>query len=143
MGETDFWNNPEQAKSTVAELKVIKAVTEPIDVMLRGIDDARALCQLAEEAGDQESMAEADRMLAELEKKGEKVELQTLLDGKNDHRNAFFTIQAGAGGTEAQDWAEMLLRMYLYFFESRGWGVAEIDRQYGEQAGIKSVTLHV
>src|SRR5438132_2992612 len=88
-------------------------------------------------------MAEADRMLADLEKKGEKVELQTLLDGKNDHRNAFFTIQAGAGGTEAQDWSEMLLRMYLYWFQRRGWDVSEVDRQYGEQAGIKSVTLHV
>jgi peptide chain release factor 2 len=143
MGETSFWDNPEAAKSVVAELKVIRAVTEPIETVLRGIDDTRALTQLAEEAGDQESMEEADRMLVDLEKKGEKIELQTLLDGKNDHRNAFFTIQAGAGGTEAQDWAEMLLRMYLYFFENRGWDVAEIDRQYGEQAGIKTVTLHV
>jgi peptide chain release factor 2 len=143
MGETSFWDNPDAAKSVVAELKVIRAVTEPIETVLRGIDDTRALMQLAEEAGDQESMEEADRMLTDLEKKGEKVELQTLLDGKNDHRNAFFTIQAGAGGTEAQDWAEMLLRMYLYFFENRGWDVSEIDRQYGEQAGIKTVTLHV
>jgi peptide chain release factor 2 len=143
MGETSFWDNPEAAKSVVAELKVIRAVTEPIETVLRGIDDTRALMQLAEEAGDQEAMEEADRMLVDLEKKGEQVELQTLLDGKNDHRNAFFTIQAGAGGTEAQDWAEMLLRMYLYFFERRGWDVAEIDRQYGEQAGIKTVTLHV
>ena len=76
-------------------------------------------------------------------RRGEKVELQSLLDGPNDPRNCFFTIQAGAGGTEAQDWAEMLLRMYLYFFERRGWDVSEVDRQYGEQAGIKNVTLHV
>ena len=143
MGETAFWDNPEAAKSVVTELKIIKAVTEPIEAIFRGLDDTRALMQLAEEAGDQESMEEADRMLVDLEKKGEKVELQTLLDGKNDHRNAFFTIQSGAGGTEAQDWAEMLLRMYLYFFENRGWDVSEIDRQYGEQAGIKTCTLHV
>jgi len=143
MGETDFWDNPEAAKGVVAEMKTLKATLDPIEVVLRGIDDTRALYELAEEAGDAESMEEADRMLADLEKKGEAVELQTLLDGPNDPRNAFFTIQAGAGGTEAQDWSEMLLRMYLYYFEKRGWDVAEIDRQYGEQAGIKSVTLHV
>jgi peptide chain release factor 2 len=82
-------------------------------------------------------------MLADLEKKGLQVELQSLLGDKNDPLNCFFTIQSGAGGTEAQDWAEMLLRMYLYFFERRGWDVSEVDRQYGEQAGIKSATLHV
>jgi peptide chain release factor 2 len=143
MGETTFWDNQEAAKVVLSEMKVLKAVIEPIENVLTGIGDVRALYELAEEAGDQESMEEADRMLADLEKKGEKVELQTLLDGENDPRNAFFTIQSGAGGTEAQDWSEMLLRMYLYFFEHRGWDVAEIDRQYGEQAGIKSVTLHV
>src|SRR4051812_14227301 len=143
MGETDFWDRPEEAKSVVAELKVLKAVIDPIEAVFNGLGDARALYELAEEAGDAESMEEADRMLTELEKKGEAVELQTLLDGKNDHRNAFFTIQSGAGGTEAQDWTEMLLRMYLYFFENRGWDVSEIDRQWGEQAGLKSVTLHV
>jgi peptide chain release factor 2 len=143
MGETTFWDNQEAAKVVLSEMKVLKAVIEPIENVLTGIGDAKALYELAEEAGDQESMEEADLMLADLEKKGEKVELQTLLDGENDPRNAFFTIQAGAGGTEAQDWSEMLLRMYLYFFEHRGWDVAEIDRQYGEQAGIKSVTLHV
>jgi peptide chain release factor 2 len=143
MGETTFWDNQDVAKTVLAELKTLKAVIDPIQSLLSGIDDTRALYQLAQEAGDQESLGEADRMLAEFEKKGEKVELQTLLDGENDPRNAFFTIQAGAGGTEAQDWSEMLLRMYLYYFENRGWDVAEIDRQYGEQAGIKSVTLHV
>ena len=143
MNDADFWDNQEAAKSVVAELKVLKAVTEPIESLFRGIDDTRALYQLAEEAGDAESLEEADRMLTDLEKKGEKVELQTLLDGKNDHRNAFFTIQAGAGGTEAQDWAEMLARMYLYFWEKRGWDVSEVDRQYGEQAGIKSATFLV
>ena len=65
------------------------------------------------------------------------------LMGPNDPLNCFFVIQAGAGGTEAQDWSEMLLRMYLYFFERRGWDVSEVDRQYGEQAGIKNVMLHV
>jgi peptide chain release factor 2 len=143
MGEPGFWDNQETAKGIVSEMKVLKAVTEPVENLLRAIEDVRALYQLGEEAGDEASIAEADQTLAELEKRGEAVELQALLDGPNDPRNAYFTIQAGAGGTEAQDWAEMLLRMYLYFFERRGWDVSEIDRQYGEQAGIKSATLYV
>ena len=143
MGEMGFWDSPGAAKGIVSELKVLKAVIDPLDNILKGIDDVRALQQLADEADDQASREEADRMLSALERKAEQIELQALLGGKNDPLNCFFTIQAGAGGTEAQDWAEMLLRMYLYFFERRGWDVSEIDRQYGEQAGIKSVTLHV
>jgi len=143
MGESGFWDNPEAAKGVVSELKRLKAATDPIQALLSGIEDVRALYQLGEEAGDADSIEEADRTLAHLEGKAEQVELQSLLDGPNDALNAFFTIQAGAGGTEAQDWAEMLLRMYLYYFQRRGWDVSEVDRQYGEQAGIKSVTLHI
>jgi peptide chain release factor 2 len=143
MGEPGFWDNSEAAKSLVSEMKTLKAAVDPIESLLAGLEDVRAMYQLGEEAGDTATLEEADRTLSDLEKKGEKIELQALLDGENDHRNAFFTIQSGAGGTEAQDWAEMLLRMFLYFFEKRGWEVSEVDRQYGEQAGIKSVTLHV
>lgn len=143
MGQPGFWDHQDSAKAVVSEVKVLKAVIEPIESMLREIDDVKALYELGEEAGDQASIDEADQMLAKLEKRGEKVELQALLDDPNDPRNCFFTIQAGAGGTEAQDWAEMLLRMYLYFFERRGWDVSEVDRQYGEQAGIKTATLYV
>lgn len=143
MGQVGFWDNQETAKGVVAQVKVLKAIIDPVQEVLRGVEDTRALYELGAEAGDQESLDEADRALADLERKGDKVELQALLDGANDYRNCFFTIQSGAGGTEAQDWAEMLLRMYLYFFENRGWEVSEVDRQWGETAGIKSVTLHV
>jgi len=143
MGQAGFWDDPERARAVVSELKSLKATIDPLAAVLAGIDDARAMWELAEEADDPESREEADRMLSELERKARQIELQALLDGKNDPRNCFFTIQAGAGGTEAQDWAEMLLRMFLYYFQRRGWEVSEIDRQYGEQAGIKSVTLHV
>jgi peptide chain release factor 2 len=143
MGQTGFWDNPEAARAVVTQVKTLKAQIDPLVELLKGIEDVRALHELAEEARDQESLDEADRMLADLERKGAKVELQALLDGANDPRNCFLTIQAGAGGTEAQDWAQMLLRMYLYFFERRGWDVSEVDRQWGEQAGIKSVTLYV
>ncbi len=143
MGEVGFWDNQEAAKPVIHELKLLKSQIDPLDALLKGIDDVRALYELAEEAGDADSLAEADKMLSDLETKGERLELQALLGGKNDPLNAFFQIHAGAGGTEAQDWAEMLLRMYLYYFEKRGWDVSEVDRQWGEQAGIKGVTLLV
>lgn len=143
MGQADFWNNQEAAQKVVAELKVVKAQIDPIEQLLAGIDDVRALHELAEEADDQASREEADQMLTKLEAKAEQVELQSLLDGKADPYNCYVTIQSGAGGTEAQDWADMLARMYLYFWERRGWDVSEVDRQYGEQAGIKSATFYV
>src|SRR5437868_9251803 len=131
MAEPGFWDSPERAKSVVSEAKVLKAAVEPIESMLRGVGDVRALYELTSEAGDNDSLVEADHMLADLEKRGEKVELQALLNGKNDPSNCFLQIHAGAGGTEAQDWAEMLLRMYLYFCEHRGWEVSEVDRTWG------------
>ena len=143
MGQPGFWDNPEAAKAVVSEVKILKASIEPIQKLLADIEDCNALIELAEEARDQASMEEADAMLTKLESRGEAIELQALLDGKNDPLNCYVTIQAGAGGTEAQDWAEMLARMYLYFWERRGWDVAEVDRQYGEQAGIKSATFRV
>jgi peptide chain release factor 2 len=143
MGQPGFWDNQETAKAVVAETKILKATIDPIEQLITDIDDVRALQELGAEAGDQTSLDEADRSLVAIEKRAEKAELQALLDGKNDPLNCFFVIQAGAGGTEAQDWSEMLLRMYLYYFQRRGWDVSEVDRQYGEQAGIKNVMLHV
>jgi peptide chain release factor 2 len=143
MGQPGFWDNPDGAKGIVAEMKILKATIEPVTALLEKIDDVRAMYELGSEAGDTDTLEEADRALADLEKQGEQVELQSLLSDKNDPLNAFVQIHAGAGGTEAQDWAEMLLRMYLYFFENRGWDVSEVDRTLGEQAGIKNVTLLV
>ena len=143
MGEGGFWDNQDAAQTVVAEMKTLKAATDPVEELLRGIDDVRAMYELGTEASDHATLEEADRELEKLESRFKQVELQALLDGPNDPRNCFFSIQAGQGGTEAQDWAEMLLRMYLYYFERRGWDVSEIDRNYGEQAGIKDVTLHV
>ena len=144
MGEAGFWNNQEAAKAVVAEVKDAQGDHRAgRGDAARHRRCARRCTNSAEEAGDAETLDEADRTLADLEKRAEKVELQSLLDGKNDPKNCFVQIHAGAGGTEAQDWAEMLLRMYLYFFERRGWDVSEVDRTWGEQAGIKNVTLLV
>ncbi len=143
MGEPGFWDHPEEAKSIVAEAKLIKTTIDPVLNVLKDLEDVRAMQELGAEVGDNDTIAEADRMLDALDGRAAKIELQALLDGANDPLNCFFVIQAGAGGTEAQDWAEMLLRMYLYYFQRRGWDVSEVDRQEGEQAGIKNVMLHV
>lgn len=143
MGQPGFWDNQEAAKPVIAEIKLLKATIDPIEQVLSGIEDCRAMVELATEADDPDAMAEADQILTDLESKADSIEIQSLLDGKADPYNCFVTIQAGEGGTEAQDWTEMLARMYLHFWERRGWDVSEVDIQYGEQAGFKSVTYLV
>src|SRR3954463_6323125 len=103
MGEAGFWDHQETAKAVVAEAKLIKTTIEPVENLLKDLGDVQAMQELGAEAGDQGTLDEADQALAALEKRAERVELQALLSGKNDPLNCFFTIQAGAGGTEAQD----------------------------------------
>ena len=111
--------------------------------MIAGFEDAKVAYQMSREAGDKDLLTEADEQLFQLQAKMAKVELQSLLSGKHDHRNCFVTISAGVGGTEANDWAEMLFRMYLYYCEKMGWKIEEVDRGFGAEVGIDSVTLHV
>ena len=103
------------------------------------IDDA----QTAYEIGDEELIKETEPSLSELEKELDRYDIQKMLSGEYDEADAFLTINAGAGGTDAQDWAEMLLRMYTRWAESRGWKVELIDRSDGEEAGIKSATIKI
>ena len=103
------------------------------------IDDART----AYEIGDEELIKETEPSLSELEKELNRYDIQKMLSGEYDEADAFLTINAGAGGTDAQDWAEMLLRMYTRWAESRGWKVELIDRSDGEEAGIKSATIKI
>jgi peptide chain release factor 2 len=124
-------------------MKALKSLIEPISVVLKQADDSRVMYELAKEAGDDDSRRELDNELTRLKEGVERVELMTLLSGKNDDKDCFFSIQAGAGGTEACDWAEMLLRMYLRYFERNGYSVEELARTEGEGAGIRSTTLKV
>ncbi len=144
MGEPDFWNDQEAAQKTVRELKIIKAQIAPLDEIQSALEEARVALELAQESDDQELLGEADESLAGLVKKMERVETTSLLSGKHDHRNCYLTISAGDGGTEANDWAEMLFRMYLKFFDRHPeWKVEEVSIQHGTEVGIDSVTLHV
>jgi len=143
MARAGFWDNPEQARGVVAEVKTLKRVIEPVESLLARSGDARALLELAREADDAESFSELDRELVGMREELTRVELMTLLSGRNDARDCFFSIQAGAGGTEACDWAEMLLRMYLRYFVRNAYKVEELARTEGEEAGIRSITLKV
>lgn len=143
MGSEGLWDNPEAARAVVGELKALKAQVEPLRGVIRDFEDAKVAFEMARESGDDDLLKEADESLHNLTRRMEQVELQSLLSGKHDHRNCYFTISAGDGGTEANDWAEMLLRMYLYYFEHMGWSVEEVSKTYGTEVGIDHVTLLV
>lgn len=144
MGAADFWDKPDTARKTVDEMKLVKAQITPITELASEFEDAKVAYELAREAGDNELLVEADEQLFRLTQRMGKVELQSLLSGKHDHRNCFMTISAGDGGTEANDWTEMLFRMYLKFFDKHPeWKIEELALQYGVEVGIDSVTLKI
>jgi len=143
MGETSFWDSQDRAKKVLAQLKGLKAQVEPLREVVPRFEDAKLGYQMSKEAGDKDLLAEADGQLFALQAKMEKVELQSLLSGRHDHRNCFLTISAGVGGTEANDWADMLFRMYIFYCEKMGWQIEEVDKGFGVEVGIDSVTIHV
>lgn len=143
MAEPGFWDNQDKARVVVGEIKALKGVIAPVEALVARSEDARVLLELAREENDADSFAELDEELYAIQEELKRVELMTLLSGKNDARDCFFSIQAGAGGTEACDWAEMLLRMYLRYFERTKYKVEEIARTDGEEAGVRSITLKV
>ncbi len=143
MNGLAFWNDPEKAKGVIAEVKTLNAVLKPFEELGRQASDLEASMELAEELGDDSFDAEirvaTDRALADFEK----FELRSMLSGPNDHCNVYLTVHAGAGGTEACDWAEMLMRMYLMWAESKGFATQITDREEGTGAGMQVVTIHI
>jgi len=121
----------------------IKNLVDGLENLSREIEDAEVLSELSSEEGDEETAKEARTKLSEIEEKIESLEFKRMLGGEDDEKNAIVSINAGAGGTEAQDWAEMLLRMYVRYAERNGYGVEMLDYQPGEEAGIKSATFFV
>ena len=143
MNKPGFWDDPERARKLVGELKTLRAQVEPLRALLEQLEDAHVLLELADEQNDDESRRELVRHLEQMREKLDRVELMTLLSGPHDALPCFFSIQAGAGGVDACDFAEMLLRMYLKYFDKAGYKVQEVDRQEADEAGIQSVTLRV
>jgi peptide chain release factor 2 len=143
MALPGFWDRPDEAREVIGEANVQKGWVEPwtrLDVKGRELEE---LAQLLEEEPDDELAAEWATDLKALEKGLEELELKTMLQGEEDHRDALLTIHPGAGGTESQDWAEMLSRMYTRWAERHGFEINVLDLQPGEEAGIKSVSIEV
>lgn len=143
MNEPTFWDNPDKANEVVAEMKSLKALLSPVHAAQTKVEEAKLLWEMAEEADDADTRKEVDGQIATLEQQVDKLETVSLLSGKYDGRNCYLSIYSREGGTEAQDWCEMLLRMYLYYCEQMGWDVSEVDKTYGEEAGLKDVTLYI
>lgn len=143
MAQEGFWDNPEAAKSVVSQISGLKSVIEPVLAADKSIRDIKDLFELAAEENDAETLATIEQDLGVLDKQCEKIEISGLLSGPDDLRNCFFSIHAGAGGTESCDWAAMLLRMYTRYFERNGYTFEEMDITEGEEAGIRSITLRV
>ncbi len=143
MVSPTFWNDQEKAKAIIQELKGLNAVLKPFEDLVRQADNLGASIELADEAGTNEFDEEIRAASKQAEADFSAFEFRSMLGGPNDHCNAFVTIHAGAGGTEACDWAEMLLRMYLMWAESKGFKAEISDREDGGAAGIQEATVHI
>jgi peptide chain release factor 2 len=143
MEAPNFWGDQDRAKGIIAELKTINSVLKPFEALKRQADDLEALIELAEEDGGTDFDAEIREAIPKAAADFESFELQSMLGGPNDHCNAYVTIHPGAGGTEACDWAEMIMRMYLMWAERKRYKAEVIDREEGDVAGIQTVTIHI
>ena len=141
MASPGFWDSQERAQATVVELKSLRAIVEPLTQALRVSNDLEAMLELAEE--DKDFAAEVASEVARLEKKVEELELKALLNGPHDAAGAIMTINARDGGTDANDWAEMLLRMYLQWAQQNDYSAVLLDRNDNEEAGINSATIAI
>lgn len=141
MAKNGFWDNLEQQRQVLKERAGLNDIVERFEGLRRKLEDVSVLLELAVEENDEEELAEIGRELKALEAEISTQEMEQMLGGPDDHLDAIVSINAGAGGTEAQDWAEMLLRMYLRWTEKRGFETEIIDMQAGEEAGTKSVTF--
>ena len=139
----DFWADPEQARPVVAQLSARRNLIDGWEALRRKLDDLRDYAELVAEEGDEALAAELQQDLQRFQKELARYELRTYLDGEHDRRDAILTIHPGAGGTESQDWALMLERMYLRWIERSGFTATVLDFQEGEEAGIKDATIEV
>ncbi|WP_156539726.1 peptide chain release factor 2 [Gallibacterium genomosp. 1] len=143
LEQPDVWNNPEKAQALGKERSSLESVVNTIKSLQQGLDDVEGLLELAIEADDQATFDEAVAELEQLEQSLAKLEFRRMFSGANDAADCYVDLQAGSGGTEAQDWTEMLLRMYLRWAESKGFKTELMEVSDGDVAGIKSATIRV
>jgi peptide chain release factor 2 len=141
MGEGSFWDNQEKAQQTIQQLKPLNALLKPFEELQGAIADLGVLAEFAEQDASHEGELEAE--VNKIERKLADFELRAMLSGSHDGSNAFLRIQAGAGGTEACDWASMLMRMYIRWAERHGYSVEIVDELRNEEAGIRNATLRI
>ena len=141
LGEPDVWNDPDRAQTLGKERSSLEAVVSTINTMDQGIVDCRDLIDMAVEEQDEDSFNDVIGEIESLKEDLEKLEFRRMFSGEMDPNNAFLVIQSGSGGTEAQDWAEMVLRMYLRWGEAKGFKTTLEEASPGEVAGIKSATI--
>jgi peptide chain release factor 2 len=143
MAKQDFWETPEAGREVLKERSQLNEMIQTWGNLAAEIDDNELLFDMAVSEEDEDSLEEVRQKLKELEKKYRELELRQMLSDENDDKNAIVSINAGAGGTEAQDWVQMLLRMYLRWCERKNFKVEIIDLLEGEEAGVKNVTFTV
>ena len=143
MADGAFWNNQERAREVVQRTKALRVWTEPFDKLWNRVQGALEMDALLEGDPDPEMIAEVARETSALREETDAFKLKSLLQGPDDWRDAQVEISAGAGGTEAQDWAQMLMRMYTRWAERRGFEVEILDMSDGEEAGIKGAVLEI
>ncbi|AWL11262.1 Peptide chain release factor [Saliniradius amylolyticus] len=141
LEDPDVWNDPDYAQKLGKEKSALEKVVETINTLEQGAEDVEGLVELAVEAEDEDTLNEAQGELDELVKQLEGLEFRRMFSGPNDESDCYLDIQAGSGGTEAQDWANMLLRMYLRWGEQHGFKAEIIELSDGDVAGIKSTTV--
>ncbi|WP_141674969.1 peptide chain release factor 2 [Gilliamella sp. Bif1-4] len=143
LEQSEVWTDPEKAQALGKERVALDEIINTINSLTQGLDDVEGLLELAIEAEDQETFDEANSELDQLEKKLAGLEFRRMFSGNYDSADCYLDIQSGSGGTEAQDWAEMLLRMYLRWAESKGFATDVMEVSDGDVAGIKSATIKV
>ncbi len=143
LGESTVWDDPENAQKLGRERADLELVVLTIESMDHGVVEVKELLQLAQDENDSELLDSANKDLLQLHAKLEALEFRRMFSGPMDQANAYVEIQSGSGGTEAQDWADMLLRMYLRWGESKGFKTELIEVSPGEVAGIKGATIHI
>lgn len=143
LEQPEIWNTPEKAQALGKERSALEMVVNTIRTLDQGVEDVEGLIELAVEAEDEDTFNEAQAEANELEEKLAKLEFQRMFSGQHDAADCYVDLQAGSGGTEAQDWTEMLLRMYLRWAESKGFKTELIEVSDGDVAGLKSATVKI
>ncbi len=142
LEQQEIWNDPERAQAKGKEKAALENVVHTLQKMFTGLDDATELLEMAKEEDDQATLDELGADLAELQTELESLEFRRMFSGELDANNAYVDIQSGSGGTEAQDWAEMILRMYLRWGEANGYKTDLLEVSGGDVAGIKGASIH-